>query len=254
MSSSIALHLILLKVLSPSKKLAIMGRLACQRALGSICLYFQCRDHGYTALLGLLPGYFRFTLRSSCLQSQLSYPLSHLFNHNNIFTEVRLTERNHIPRMDMLFSLRAQNNTFIFLQFWIPWEEASRICISPISLWSHFFCIVVTNLTKIKGGRFIQHIVPVSFFPTMSWSFCVSTGSGYRQGSWLTQCRQEPFELSETYTFEVGYWLSVTMVLRLCLTHPGCWATLSIRKCKQKQKLASDSNFSVQGFIQIFKL
>lgn len=52
MSSSVALHLTLLRESSLSKKLAVKGRLTGQKALGSICLHLRCRDHGYTAMLG----------------------------------------------------------------------------------------------------------------------------------------------------------------------------------------------------------
>lgn len=53
MSSSTALHHTLLRGSLLSKKLALKGRLAGQRALGSVCLHFRCRDDGYTAMLGL---------------------------------------------------------------------------------------------------------------------------------------------------------------------------------------------------------
>lgn len=87
-------------LLSPSlsKKLAIMGRLAGQRVLRSICLHLQYQDYRYTAMLDLLPGCCRFAPRSPPLQSQLAYPLSHLLSPNNTFTEVRLTERETISQ------------------------------------------------------------------------------------------------------------------------------------------------------------
>lgn len=30
-------------------------------------------------------------------------------------------------------------------------------------MWSHFFCVMVTNLTELKRGRLMQLIVPESF-------------------------------------------------------------------------------------------
>lgn len=100
MSSSVALHLTLLRESSLSKKLAVKGRLTGQKALSPPSMP-RSRVHchawllggRYTATLGLLPGCCRPTFRSSHFERQPSYPLNHLLGSNHTFTAERLTWR-----------------------------------------------------------------------------------------------------------------------------------------------------------------